>query len=324
MDYLRDGLVSNIITNVCFITLDEKKLLEFRKVNITPANEFAIMGKAYMHSPNTLIDNDYLHGQFIITTHFEEVPDQEILKIELSLSSYVLKRLPANLFEERPGNFSLPLMYSIKNQADISKAEWDFDIFSFNLKLASVLAASIDVEMVTDKKVEILPKGSIFLKIHGGLREHFNYAYTPNFFVLRSRYIRNGLSIGTIEYKSEFIRIEIINKTNKIVSIATSGYPFALVSMVIPSQVRLLLYTKFANYIRQIHGQEPIEDIIQYLEDKDENNNNKFISDFSPYYNDSKAIEIMRDIFGVDATIKKVKRKNKIANESLEQEFITI
>jgi hypothetical protein len=301
------------------------------------------------HNVNSLIDNDYLLGDLIITLSSQTIvsfrklfdensprfeakmlwrttdindlfsfdnPNLKLNQLSVDYTLYTLDKVDVLDFNKRPGNFSTPI-FNNDNSLDEYKMitkEYEHVVQSFSLHSASLFAASFDMkfnfEMNINRQITILPKGSIFFKVYGAFNEPFELAYTPFLFVLRSRYIRRNLRLVSIEPTQWYIIFEIAN-------ISDESVDFFDADNLADGDYRVLSFvvpsqTRMLMYTRI--GQELLNlNSNFHLQEK-------WVFDMVEKYNSlycvdvefkSRLENILKEIFGVYSTIARVYRKEK-------------
>ena len=313
----------------------------------------------------SLIDNDYLYGDIIITLSsgivyfynksnsnlslvdpiFEKVRGQatqhnspmysssirdlfkfennplHLTKLKIVYSLYLLEKVEVIDFTNRPGNFSSPIFNldnSLQEYRIFNSLDFEHVVQSFSLHSASLFAASFDLKFNfqnNNQQITAHPKGSLFFKVYGAFKEPYELAYTPNLFVLRSRFIRRGLRLFDVKYSQWHITFQLVNITNESVDLFDDDnldkQDYRIFSFVVPSQPRMLMYERFGKQLLDMDSNFTHKKYWTY----------DLVKKFDVKFNQdvqfkSRMENILKEVFGVPSTIARVYRKEKPSDGS--------
>lgn len=204
-----------------------------------------------------LLDNDYIYGDFLITTE-NKAPLNLIIKYTPQMTDPAFKHSD---FLNRPGNFDLPLFRYPATEGNDESLEKEMGIYmdSFNyfinvskysLLFSTIFSAGVDFKMILSKtqqeKATIPPKGSLFFLFENAIANYQQFYRSPHLFVLRSRYARKGLDISYKIAGTGSLTVEIINLTNKQINLFSekqiSNGDYRVFAFNIPKEIRLRLF----------------------------------------------------------------------------------
>lgn len=200
----------------------------------------------------TLIDNDYMFADHIAITLFK-TSKIENCTLEIFYDVYHLRDIQS--IDRMPGKFVIPFFKTpslFDNEVINANFGHEYVIENFLLQVASKGAAGVDVKMLTltqggDEKniseLRIFPKSTITIVFKQPLTSALDLIGTPNFIMLRSRFIWRRLKISHFIKDKLHLAVIIINDSDEKVDILDDDR--RLFQIHLPDFLRTAIYARF-------------------------------------------------------------------------------
>ena len=264
----------------------------------------------------TLIDNDYMFADHIVITLFKNFEISNCT-LEIFYDLYYLKDIQS--IEKMPGNFVIPFFKApslFDNEVINSNFGHEYVIENFLFQVGSKGASGVDVKMLTltqggDGKniseLRIFPKSEITIVFKQPLTSASDLIGTPNFIMLRSRFIWRRLKICHFVKHKLHLAVTIINDSDEKVDIL--GDDRRLFQIHLPDFLRTAIYSRFQKDV----GKKATT-LCELMNMKFED---QLTDEVTANMNKAKIIKAFEDVLGADTNFIPKNRKSKIDKQYL-------